>query len=197
MRSGRRHQTHLLTVILCLPAIFAGCGDGASEGGDRQIMRWGGDLLGGGGNLSILDSIPGDVIVAGGQITFSGAAGGDYLGAGGRQEIGGRITGNARVAGSELMLMGEVAKNVTAAGGQVVVGEGAVIRRNVYIAGQTLRVAGAVDGSLRAVGQEVVLDGTVTACVGVMASRCRISSSWFVHKVETTNPASPLERRTA
>lgn len=172
MGSGR-HPVRLLMVVFGL-ATAAGCGDGGSRGEEGQRMRWGGDLLGSGGELSVPDSVTGDVIVAGGEIAFSGVAGGDYLGAGGRQELGGRIAGDVRAAGGELALTGEVGRNVTAAGGQVEIGDGAVIRGNVYLAGQALHVAGAVDGSLRAAGQTVVLDGTIAGSVDVRGGSLRV-----------------------
>jgi cytoskeletal protein CcmA (bactofilin family) len=154
--------------------VLAGCGGGAPEGENSQIMRWGGDLLGGGGVLSIPDSIPGDAIVAGGEIAFSGVAGGDFIGAGGQQELGGRIAGDVRAAGGELMLTGVVEKNVTAAGGRVEIGEGATIGGNAYLAGQNLRVAGEIDGFLRAAGQNVVLDGTIAGSVDVRSGSLRV-----------------------
>src|SRR5690242_21414797 len=89
-------------------------GTGGQQGqSEVQIVRRGGDVLGAGETVRIADSVPGDAMLAGGQLNFSGATGGDYLGVGGSQVITGRIHGSARVAGGEIRVAGPIERNVT------------------------------------------------------------------------------------
>lgn len=168
------HRRTALSIVLLCTIPLAACGASDSPGEDPSIMRWGGDLLGGGSNVSVSDSVAGDVIIAGRQLGFSGIAGGDYLGAGGVQAIGGRVVGDVRAAGREVLLSGRVGENVTAAGEQVAVGEGAAIEGNAYLAGRRVRVDGRIDGSLRAAGQAIVLDGPIDGSVDVRGGSLRV-----------------------
>ena len=56
---------------------------------ENQVMRLGDDILASGSAPWLRDSIPGDAILAGGDMVFTGFTGGDYVGAGGKQEISG------------------------------------------------------------------------------------------------------------
>ncbi|HEX7051180.1 MAG TPA: hypothetical protein VF188_13315 [Longimicrobiales bacterium] len=173
-----------IALALCVALCAAGCRTpvpryeqgSAAQGSAAQggATRWGDDLIAGGSIVTLSDTIPGDVMVAGGDLRFAGMAGGDYLGAGGGQEIGGRVLGDVRAAGGQVLLTGDVANNATVAGGQVTLGEGAVVRRNAYLAGGSVRVDGTVMGLLRAAGSDVVLDGTVGGDVRVEAEHLRV-----------------------
>lgn len=173
MRSAKR-DTHRLAILLSLAALLVACGGGSAREERPSILRWGGDLFGSGSTVSVVDSISGDVILAGGELGFHGVAGGDYLGAGGTQVIGGRVSGDVRAAGGEIRLGGQVARNLTAAGGMIEIAEDARVGGNVYLAGQRIRVDGRIDGFLRAAGQEVVLDGPVEGSANVRGGSLRV-----------------------
>jgi hypothetical protein len=155
-----RTQSRLvqMSTIICAAAAL-GCGGG----GAPRMLRNGDDVLmvGGAPFVRLLDSIPGDAILTGRDVTFEGSAGGDYLGAGGNQNINGRVHGSIRSIGGEIHARGTVERNATIAGGKVSLDSGAVIGGNAYIVGGSVTINGAVHGSLMASGGDVTVDGPV------------------------------------
>src|SRR5688572_13976598 len=85
------------------PVILATLACGRSEP-KNEVTRNGEDVLASGGAPNVPDSVPGDAIMAGGDVRFSGATGGDYLGVGGKQAISGRIHGSVRAAGGDVQV---------------------------------------------------------------------------------------------
>ncbi len=160
-------------------AILAGCGppQGARPG-DRnappKITRLGDDLLGSGGELRIADSVVGDVMLAGGDIGFTGTAGHSYLGAGGNQVIRGRVIGSVRAAGGNVVLSTNVGRNVTIAAGNAVIEAPAVITHNAFVVGGAVAVRGQVGGSVIAMSPGVVLDGTIGGNAEVSGGELRV-----------------------
>lgn len=172
--SCRRRIRPLAPLALLACTLAAGCGGDGEGDGEPRVLRWGGDLIAGGPVLAIPDSIPGDVMIAGRDLDFTGFAGGDYLGAGQELAIGGRVLGDVRAAGRAVDMTGRVGGNATVAGQRVSLGGGAVVGRNAYLAGGTVRMGGTVTGYLRAAGGEVVLDGSVGGDVRVDAERLTV-----------------------
>jgi len=168
------HRGIRLCALLLFLLPLAGCGGGDTQGDDASMLRWGGDVLGGGEDVRIAEDVAGDVMVGGDQLAITGVVGGDYLGAGRTLEIDGRISGDVRAGGRTVRIGGDVARNVTAAGQQVVVAEDATIGRNAYLAGQLVQVDGAIGGFLRATAQDIVLNGTVEGSVDVRGGSLRI-----------------------
>ena len=163
-------QTHP-RFILALSAFVlvvsaTGCG---RNGPVSEVKRNGEDVLARGSAPLVSDSVPGDAILAGGDVHFSGAAVGDYLGAGGKQTIGGRIHGSLRAAGGEIDVTALVDRNATIIGGDVELDSAAVVQRNAYLVGGNVQVKGAVQGSLLASGGSVMLNGMVGRDVEVAA----------------------------
>jgi hypothetical protein len=177
--------------FIIVPASGCAPGDrGPAE--ERSTIRRGNDLLAGGRALLIRDSVPGDVIVAGGDIDFTGTAGGDYLGAGGRQVIAGQIDGSVRAAGGEMRLGAAVDRNATLAGGRIELLESAAIAGNGYFAGGEIIVTGAVNGELQVTGGAVELSGSVGEDVHVRAGRLHVGPGATIggslrHSIEPAN----------
>jgi cytoskeletal protein CcmA (bactofilin family) len=139
-----------------------------------EVTRRGDDVLAVGDTPRVTDSVPGDAMLAGGDMSFSGATGGDYLGAGGSQLITGRIHGSARAAGGNIRLTATVARNATIAGGNIVIDSSAVVERNAYIAGGTVIVNGTVRQSLQLSGGTLVINGAVDGNVDVGGGELRV-----------------------
>jgi cytoskeletal protein CcmA (bactofilin family) len=160
-----------LFAIVVLSAAL-GCGGGGSP----RMMRNGEDVLMAGGSpfVRLLDSIPGDAILTGGDVTFEGTAGGDYLGAGGNQKISGHIHGSIRSVGGEINAMGTVDRNATIAGGRVSLDSSAVVGGNAYITGGSVSINGSVRGSLMASGGEVTVNGPVGRDVELSGGSIRL-----------------------
>src|SRR6202171_6209941 len=134
---------------------------GRSEKPQNEVTRRNEDVLASGSTPTVMDSVPGDAILAGGDVSFGGATGGDYLGAGGKQAITGRIHGSLRAAGGEIHIAAAIDRNATIAGGSVGLDSAAVIGRNAYVIGGTIQVDGTVRESLLASGGTIVLNGVV------------------------------------
>jgi hypothetical protein len=159
------------------------------------------------------DSVPGDAILTGGDITFEGITGGDYLGAGGKQRIGGHVHGSTRAAGGDIVVAGVTDRNATIAAGNVTLDSTATVGGNAYVTGGNVTVRGSVRGSLLASGGQVTIDGPVGRDVEVRAGalhlgpRAQISGNlrYKVPKdkvtidraahVAGTTTALPVERR--
>jgi hypothetical protein len=125
------------------------------------IARHGDDILVSGSSPTVMDSVLGDAILAGGDVRFFGAAGGDYLGVAGSQTVGGRIHGSIRAAGGEIHVAAAADRNATITGGSVVLDSAAVIGRNAYLFGGHVQVNGTVLQSLIAAGGTVTLNGVI------------------------------------
>jgi len=151
---------------LALTVTATGCG---RERPVNEVKRNGEDVLAHGSTPSVTDSVPGDAILAGGDVRFSGSAVGDYLGAGGKQTISGRIHGSLRAAGGEIEVTAAVARNATIVGGHVALDSAALVAQNAYLLGGNVDVRGTVQGSLLASGGSVMLDGVVGRDVEVTA----------------------------
>jgi len=142
---------------------------------ENQVMRLGEDVLASGSTPSLLyDSIPGDAILAGGNINFSGSTGGDYVGAGGKQDVRGRVHGSMRAAGGRVEIRAIVDRNATIGGGDLVVDSAAVIGHNAYLIGGNIKVDGAVRGGLLATGGNVALNGVIGQDVEVASGSLRL-----------------------
>jgi len=158
-----------LALLVILPVL--GCVRPKPE---NQVMRLGDDVLASGSAPSLRDSIPGDAILAGGDVVFTGSTGGDYVGAGGKQDIRGRVHGSMRAAGGHVEVSASVDRNATIGGGDVILDSSAVIGRNAYLIGGTIKVTGAVRGGLLATGGHVDLDGPIGQDVEIAGGSLRI-----------------------
>lgn len=178
-----------LPSTLFLPALLplAGCGP-MPQAGEGIVTRWGDDLLGAGPVPTIAESVPGDVMLAGQDLYFTGTAGGDYLGAGARQRIEGTIDGSVRAAGADVEVSADVGRNATLAGARVLLAPDGRVEDNGYFAGALVRVDGAIGGHLRAAGDEIVIQGAVEGDVSVDGSILRVGpdariAGELVHRV--------------
>lgn len=140
----------------------------------NEVARLGEDLVAHGSAPRMSDSVAGDAILAGGDVRFSGATGGDLLGAGGNQTIDGRIHGSLRAAGSNVYVTAAIDRNATIAGRNVELDSTAVVGRNAYLAGGTIRVRGTVRDGLLASGGTVNVNGLIGGDVQINAGELRI-----------------------
>ncbi len=166
---GRRFLGLLGAVVM---ASTLSCG--RSEQPQNEVTRRGDDVLASGPTATIMDSVPGDAILASGDVSFAGATGGDYIGAGGKQAITGRIHGSLRAAGGQVHVAAAVDRNATIAGGTVDLDSAAVIARNAYLIGGTIQVNGTVRGALLASGGMISINGVVGRNVEVAGGALRI-----------------------
>lgn len=147
--------------ILAAMVTYAGCTSPNNPEILRTFIGSGVDVLQAGTSVTITDSVPGDVMVAGGTLEFDGVAGGSYLGAGRTVSVAGEVGGSVRAAAFSVDLDAIVARNVTLAGERVTVGESTSIGGNTYLAGNRIRFSGAAVGDVVASGGEVVIAGEI------------------------------------
>ncbi|MFL5634303.1 MAG: hypothetical protein ACJ78J_09425 [Gemmatimonadaceae bacterium] len=164
----RTHARSLLPVVVI--ASLIGC-----FGGNTEFKRNGPDLIVRGAT-TVYDSIPGDVILVGGDFVLgtSASTGGDYLGAAGNQDIHGRVHGSLRAAGGEIHLRGSVDRNATIAGGNIELDSASVIGGNVYVAGGNVEIHGTVRGAVLASAGNVDLNGAIGSDVEVSGGALHI-----------------------
>lgn len=167
----------MVRTFLFLPlvaAVVVSCRPSLPTAEDGVFVQRGGDLVASRDAVTIRDTVPGDVLAAGGDIVFAGAAGGDLVVASARQRLGGTAAGSVRAAGAEVRIGAQVGRNVTAAGRLVVLERPARVAGNSYLVGQTVRLEGAAEGLVRIGAQNVALNGTMAGDVLVEASRLRV-----------------------
>jgi cytoskeletal protein CcmA (bactofilin family) len=122
----------------------------------------------------VTDSVPGDVMLAGNEIAFSGAAGGDYLAAAGDQRISGHIQGSARIAAGNAVLTATIERNATLVSGNLVIAREGVLQGNAYAAAGNIVMRGTIRGFAQLIAGAVRIDGTVGSDVSVSADRLDI-----------------------
>ena len=147
---------------------------GKSEKPQNEVTRRGEDVIASGSTPTIMDSVPGDAILAGGDVNFGGATGEDYLGAGGQQAITGRIHGSLRAVAGEIHVAATIDRNATIAAGNVELDSAAIIGRNAYLMGGTIQIKGTVQEGLLAYGGAITLDGAVGRDVEVAGGTLRV-----------------------
>jgi hypothetical protein len=143
-------------------------------------LRPNGDLLAAGSVVEAADSLAGDAMLVGGDVTFRGVTAGSYLGAGGTQHVAGRIAGSARVTGGTVTLDATVGRNVTLAGGRVVLAWAAIVEHNAYLAGGAVEIDGTVAGDVYAGAGDVVVNGRVEGDLRVEARTLRLGPEAYV-----------------
>jgi len=147
---------------------------GKSEKPQNEVTRRGEDVIASGSTPTVMDSVPGDAILAGGDASFGGVTGGDYLGAAGKQAIAGRIHGSLRAAAGEIHVAAAIDRNATIAAGNVELDSAAIIGRNAYIVGGAIQANGTVQEGLVAYGGAITLDGVVGRDVEVAGGTLRV-----------------------
>lgn len=168
-------QTHPRLILAVLGTVVVASTLSCGRSQPRsEFTRHGEDAIVSASAPTVVDSVPGDVMLAGGNVEFHGTAGGDYLGAGGNQTIGGRIHGSIRAAGGEIHVTGIADRNATIAGGNVALDSTGVIGRNAYLTGGNVQVSGTVRGDLLASGGSVILNGVIGRDVKIAGGALRI-----------------------
>ena len=147
---------------------------GRREKPQNEVTRHGEDVFASGSTPTVMDSVPGDAILAGGDASFGGVTGGDYLGAGGKQAITGRIHGSLRAVAGQIHVAAAVDRNTTMVAGFVELDSAAIIARNAYIVGGTIQVNGTVQEGILAYGGAITLDGVVGRDVEVAGGTLRV-----------------------
>jgi hypothetical protein len=170
-------QAHGRSFVALLGSVILASSLSCSRGNqppESQVTRRGGDVVATGSMATIMDSVPGDAILASGDVSFGGVTGGDYLGAGGKQTIAGRIHGSLRAAGGDVHVTALVDRNASILGGRVALDSAGIIAGNAYVIGGMTQIDGTVHGSILASGGAIVLNGVVGHDVDIAAGTLSI-----------------------
>jgi cytoskeletal protein CcmA (bactofilin family) len=130
-------------------------------------QEFGSDYFGAGGVLNVIDPIDGDAFLAGGNVSIASEIDGDLIAAGGDVSVGGSIGDDVYAAGGNVSVDAIVSGNARIAGGDVTVGPATAIAGSVSLTGGRVEFEGGAQGSLRAAGANVRLNGTIEGDVKV------------------------------
>lgn len=132
------------------------------------------DLYVAGGNIEIRGVVQGDITAAGGNIYAAGKISQDAQLAGGHLRIEGQIGDDLRAAGGMLYVGGIVSGDAFLAGGHITVGPEAVLRKDIWIAGNDVLISGSLEGEVRIAANSVTLNGKIAGTIFVQANKVNI-----------------------
>jgi cytoskeletal protein CcmA (bactofilin family) len=116
------------------------------------------------------------VVAAGSQVVISAPVAGDVIAAGESVTITVAVGDDVRMAGQSLALDSRVGGHVVAAGNSISIGKSAAIADWLWIAGNSVVVAGRVGDELRVAGSNVVISGQIEGDVDVAAENLEITA---------------------
>lgn len=117
--------------------------------------------------ITIDGIINGDLIALSKKITINGQIDGDLIAISPEIIINGPIGGNVRVIGDNLSVNSLVSRNITATALKIALTEKSQTSWDVYLAGKEILVNGKIDGSLKALAEQINLSGEINGDVDV------------------------------
>ena len=127
-----------------------------------------------GGNVQLLEPVPGDLYAAGGRMTVEHAVQGDATLAGGSVVVRAAIGDDLRVAGGDVNIESSVGGELYASGGSITLGSTADVAAAVTVYAGHATVNGKVKGPLKIYAQKVVLNGDLGGNVELNAEEIEI-----------------------
>lgn len=160
----------LLTYVLLLVAVAAAVAAPSSAlaaqvaaGDSLSLVPEPGDVYVAGGQVSVEGPVDADLTVAGGTVIVDGDVEGDVLAAGGNVVLNGDVKDDVRVAGGNITIFGSIAGDLLVFGGSATLGSDASVGGDVLAFGGMLLIDGDVSGKLIGNAGAAVLHGTVGA----------------------------------
>jgi len=141
----------LIVFLALIPGTVTVCGSTFRSGDDVHISNLHNiddDFYASGNQIRIDGTITGDVTAASYQTSINGDVGGSANLAGRYIDHSGRIQGSLRFAGERLMLNGYVGRSVMAFGSAVVLGQGAVIEKDLMVSANDATLDGRIGGDV-------------------------------------------------
>jgi hypothetical protein len=111
------------------------------------------------------ETVPGDLIVAGGRVSVDGTVNGDLVATGGSVEVRGKVLGEALLAGGQISVPGEIDGALRVGAGQVTLG--GIVKKDVLLgAGRAVVTSsGRIGGDFIFSAGQMTLDGAVAGRV--------------------------------
>ena len=150
-------------LIAALPALASGgekirSGDTLIIRSDEVIPH---DLYLTGSNIAVNGTVEGDLVVMGGQVSVRGLVTGDLWAAAVGLEVTGEVEGDARVMAGTARFAGNVGEDLLVAGNTFVLGEGARVGEDLFMAAGRAEVLGDVAGRISGSASSYLRQGQV------------------------------------
>lgn len=125
------------------------------------------DLLAGGYSVTNDGTVKGDLLAAAQTLTVRGAVEGDIIALASDVNCSGEVGGSLRLAGGNISISSRVARNLMLIGSNCMLGKDSVVKKNVYMLGDTIKSMGTVEGKSLVYGSDVTLGGVYNGDVNV------------------------------
>lgn len=126
--------------------------------------------------LTIVGNVRGDVVGGGGNIFVNNTIGGSALLFGGTVNLLSKVSNNLRIAGGTIVVSGNIGGDLAAVGNNIKVIEGnnVSVGGDVLVAGNTIVISAPVNGSVKISGADVSIDSTVGGDARIIADKIHI-----------------------
>lgn len=164
MRKGRNIGLGLVVTLLLAIIMASPVGAVEVRSGDRVTIAEGqmiGPLFLSGNYIAVDADVDGDVFAAGQSVIINGRINGDVIAAAQSITIKGNVAGDVRGAANQIDIQGKIMGNMSLAANTIEVREEAVIGRDVLVGGNSIGVAGKIEGQLMGSAAEMRLNGPV------------------------------------
>lgn len=162
--------------ILFLMGILLAAAVWAQQAGESVIIRKpvDHDLYAAGRVVVVAAPVAGDIAAAGQSVTVEQAVEGDAMVAGETVLIQGSVQDDVRAAGRRVQVAANIGDHIVAAGENVDIEPAVQIGGFAWLAGATVRLKGRVGRALKAVGQRVIINGSVGGDADISADLIEI-----------------------
>jgi len=150
------------------------------------------DYYAAGQTIQLIGPINGDATIAGQRLTIDGQVSEDVIAAGETITINGNVLDDVRVAGRLIQINSTtIGDHIVAAGETITISANTRVGSWAWLAGRRVEVFGQVGKELKAMGDEVIIDGKVDGPVEVTAERVEILDGAVIKgpvSVQSPNP---------
>lgn len=150
------------TVSICFAHIPSASADDENRMAKPPVqISIGNETYTAGEQVTLSESINGNINVAGGKVSVNSTVAGDLQVAGGEVSVSGSIRDNVKVLSGNASISGRVNGTVTVVAGELHIEKTAVIGGGLLVTGGTVVIDGTVNGMLKAYGSDITVNGTV------------------------------------
>jgi len=148
----------LAAVLVPYPALAAQFKTGESVNVSDENAE---NLYAAANEISVSNSVKGDLIVAGNNIGINADIENDLFAAGSKIKVSKKTGGSVRLAGEDLTVENAISGDLMAAGSKVTISKDAVIDGDLLAIGNTIVIDGTINGRVKVAGADVVITGVI------------------------------------
>jgi anti-sigma factor RsiW len=134
------------------------------------------DVFMSGDTVIVAGVVDGDVFAAGESVELTGEVKGNVYSAAERVTLRGKVDGSVHAVGGTVTVDSKVDGSLFLAGGDVILGKEAVLTRDVYLVGESLRIEGALRRGLYAAAERADIVGSVARSIRGYAGHFSLGS---------------------